>query len=64
MVCGINDGCIQGRLLAEADLMSKTAFTLAQEMEAAERNALELQATSSKQIPAIKAQVMQENLRR
>ena len=62
LVCGINDDHIHSCLLAEANLKFKTAFTLAQAMEATERNTLQLQATSSDQVHAIKTQVTQGNL--
>ena len=38
LVCGINDGGIQRRLLAEPDLTYKKSLDLAQAMEAAENN--------------------------
>ena len=43
LVCGVNDSRIQRRLLSEPDLTYKRAYDLAQAMEAAERNALDLQ---------------------
>ena len=42
LVCGINDGGIQRRLLSEPELTYKKALDLAQAMEAAERNVLDL----------------------
>ena len=43
LVCGIEDGRIQRRLLSEPDLAFKKAFEIAQAMESAERNAQDLQ---------------------
>ena len=43
LVCGIDDGRIQRRLLSEPDLALKKAFDIAQAMESAERNAQDLQ---------------------
>ena len=43
LVCGIDDGRIQRRLLFEPDLAFEKAFDIAQEMESAERNAQDLQ---------------------
>ena len=47
LVCGIRGESIQKRLLAEADLTLKKAVELAQEMEAAERNAKSLKGIDS-----------------
>ena len=46
LVCGINDQRIQRRLLAEAKLTFTKAFELAQAMEAADRNAKDLEKAS------------------
>ena len=43
LVCGIDDGRIQRRLLSKPDLAFKKAFDIAQAMESAERNAQDLQ---------------------
>ena len=43
VVCGINDGRMQRRLLSEPDLTLQKAIASAQTMEAAERDTLELQ---------------------
>ena len=43
LVCGIRDGHIQRRLLAEPDLTLKRAFELSQAVETADRNAKDLQ---------------------
>lgn len=43
LVCGINDDRIQIRLLSEPNLTFENAFKLAQAMESANRNALDLQ---------------------
>ena len=43
LVCGIRDQGMQHRLLAEADLTLKKAFDLIQGMEAADKNAQEMQ---------------------
>ena len=43
LVCGINDKRIQRRLLAEPDLTFKRAFELAQGLEIADRNLLDLE---------------------
>ena len=42
LVCGIGDGKIQRRLLAESELTFKKAFELAQAMETADRDARDL----------------------
>jgi hypothetical protein len=47
VVCGVNDQRVQRRLLAEADLTFQKAYDIAITMEAAERNARELQGDSS-----------------
>ena len=46
LVCGLQSEAIQRRLLAEADLTLKKALEIAQGMEAANKQASELQATS------------------
>ena len=46
LVCGVNDQRVQRRLLAEADLTFQKAYDIAIAMEAAERNARELQGTA------------------
>jgi hypothetical protein len=46
LVCGMNDQRVQCRLLAEADLTFQKAYDIAIAMEAAERNARELQGTA------------------
>lgn len=43
LVCGINEACLQRRLLAKADLTFEKALTLATAWELAERNAKHLQ---------------------
>jgi hypothetical protein len=43
LVCGIHDGHIQRRLLAEPDLTLKRTFKLSQAAETADRNAKDLQ---------------------
>ena len=43
LVCGINDGRIQRRLLSESELTYKKTFDIAQAVESAERNAHNLQ---------------------
>ena len=43
LVCGINDKRIQRRLLAEPDLTFKRAFELAQGLEIADQNLLDLE---------------------
>ena len=43
LVCGVNDGRIQRRLLAEPDLTFKKAMEIAQAMEAADKNVQEIQ---------------------
>ena len=53
LVCGINDGRIQRRLLAEAELTYKKAFELAQAMETAERNAQDLQGPKAERLHAV-----------
>ena len=45
LVCGLHNESVQRRLLAEADLTLKRARDIAQEMEAAERNAKSLKGT-------------------
>ena len=45
LVCGIQDSCIQRRLLGEPDLTFWKAFHLAQSLESADRDAEALQAT-------------------
>ena len=50
LVCGISDTRIQRRLLSEPDLTYKRAFELAQAIEAAERNAHNLQGQRSETI--------------
>ena len=50
-VCGINDARIQRRLLSEPALTLQKAIELAQTMEAAERDALELQKTRTPNAP-------------
>ena len=45
VVCGINDGRMQRRLLSEPDITLQKAIASAQTMEAAERDTLELQKT-------------------
>jgi len=42
IVCGINDGVIQHRLLSEKELTFKTALEIAQEMKSAAKNVKEL----------------------
>ena len=42
--CGIRDRCLQQRLLAETDLTFQKALDISQAIEAAERNARDLQA--------------------
>ena len=42
LVCGVKDNRIQRRLLAEPELNFTGAMTIAQAMEAAEKNAKEL----------------------
>ena len=44
LVCGVKDGRLQRRLLAEPDLTLRKAFELCQASELAEKNAKELQA--------------------
>ena len=44
LVCGIRDHRLQQRLLAEADLTFQKALDISQAIEAAERNARDLQA--------------------
>ena len=46
LVCGINDGGIQRRLLSEPDLTYKKSLNLAQAMEAAERNVQDLKGSN------------------
>ena len=47
LVCGIRDQGMQRRLLTEADLTLKKAFDLIQGMEAADKNAQEMQKDNS-----------------
>ena len=47
LVCGLREEAMQRRLLAELNLDLKRACELAQEMEAANRNAKEMQAKDS-----------------
>ena len=54
LVCGINDGRIQRRLLSESDLTYKRAFDLAQAIESAERNAHDLQRQREEGIHAMR----------
>ena len=54
LVCGINDGHIQRRLLAEPELTYKKAFDIAQAVESAERNAKDLQAPREREIHLMK----------
>ena len=49
MVCGVREPGVQRRLLAEADLTLKKAFQLIQGMEAAAKNAEEMQRENSVQ---------------
>ena len=46
LVCGINDGGMQRRLLSEPDLTYKKALDLTQEMETAELNVHDLQSSN------------------
>ena len=46
LVCGVSDQRVQRRLLAEAKLTFQKAYDIALAMEAAERNARELQGTA------------------
>ena len=46
LVCGVNDQRVQRRLLAEGDLTFQKAYDIAIAMEAADRNARELQGTA------------------
>ena len=43
LVCGINDGHIQRRLLSEANMTYKKVLDISQAVESAERNANDLQ---------------------
>ena len=52
LVCGIRDGCIQKRLLAEPELTFRKAFDLCQANEMAEKNAHNLRQASQKVSPA------------
>ena len=45
LVCGLKDEAMQRRLLGEADLSLKKAFEITQAMEAAAKNAREIQST-------------------
>ena len=47
LVCGVNDGRIQRRLLAEPDLTFKKAMDIAQAMEAADKNVREIQGSAA-----------------
>ena len=47
LVCGVNDGRIQRRLLAEPDLTFKKAMDIAQAMEAADKNVQEIQGSAA-----------------
>ena len=53
LVCGISDPRIQRRLLSEPDLTYKRAYDLASAMEAAERNALDLQRIEAPRVERI-----------
>ena len=48
LVCGVNDGRIQRRLLAEPDLTFKKAMEIAQAMEAADKNVQEIQGSAER----------------
>ena len=48
IVCGINNGAIQKRLLAESTLTYQKALELTQRLEAATKNLRELQAPVTK----------------
>ena len=54
LVCGINDKWIQHRLLAEPDLTFKRAFELAQGLEIADRNLLDLETPQSEVVNVMK----------
>ena len=53
LVCGVNDGRIQRRLLADPDLTFEKAMALAQAMEAADKNVHDLQASTGQSLHAI-----------
>ena len=63
LVCGINDQRLQRRLLAEPNLTYTKAFELAQAMEAADRNAKDLQERAAG-IHAVRKQDRAEGPRR
>ena len=58
LVCGVKDGRLQRRLLAEPDLTFKKAFELCQASELAEKNAKELQAGQKQSLKMAGASVM------
>ena len=58
LVCGVRDGRLQWRVLAESDLTFKKAFELCQASELAEKNEKELQAGQKQSLKMAGASVM------
>ena len=56
LVCGIRDGRVQRRLLAESDLKFKKAFELSQAEEVAERSAKDLQKSNVGSVQTLQRQ--------
>ena len=53
LVCGVNHDTIQRKLLAETDLTYEKAYTLAQAMEASERDTLDLKGSKNSSAPLL-----------
>ena len=51
LVCGVNHDTIQRKLLAETDLTYEKAYTLAQAIEASERDTLDLKGSKNSSAP-------------
>ena len=64
LVCGVSDQTVQRRLLAEANLTFQKAYDIALAMEAAERNAKELQGTAQEDVHRVYAKKKGGGVRR
>ena len=53
LVCGVNHNTIQRKFLAETDLTYEKAYTLAQAIEASERDTLDLKGSKNSSAPLL-----------